>query len=111
MKSQSQTRGRGVMIDRGWTHLERDRVSAPRLRTHVTNFCACTGDQIVHATGESGRATIARAKMLDHGDLCELVCDQKQMRKDRHVVVAQPMEDFDWLLDLDPTRNEEKCAV
>src|ERR1700739_3139443 len=33
------------------------------------------------------------------------------MRKDRHAVVSQPMEDFDWLIDFDSARDEKKCPI
>ena len=52
------------------------------------------------------RRLIARAEMLDHSDLRQLIGDEEQMRKHRHVIVAQPMEDFDRHFDFESARNE-----
>src|SRR5215472_3509546 len=46
--------------------------------------------------------------MFDHRDFGKLIGDQKQMRKDRRVVVSHPMKDFNWLLDLDAAWHKQK---
>src|SRR6266480_1981293 len=48
--------------------------------------------------------------MLDHSDLRQLVSDEEQMRENRHVVVSQPMKDFDRFFDLKSARHEQECS-
>ena len=52
---QIETHGRRVVIDRGRVHLQCAHVFAPGLRADVSDFCARTGDEIVHAASEAGR--------------------------------------------------------
>ena len=56
-------------------------------------------------------AALQHRRRVDHRDLRQLVRNEKQVRKDRHVILAQPMEDFDRLLNFDATRDEQKCSV
>jgi hypothetical protein len=48
--------------------------------------------------------------MFDHGDLHEFIRDEEQMREDRHVIMAQPMENFDRQIDLNTARHEQECS-
>src|ERR1051325_6942992 len=107
---QVQAHGGSIMIDRRSVHLKRAHVLAPILRTNVSDLCAWSGDEVVDAAGKSWRIAIARLEMLNHRHLRELIRDEQQMGKDRHVVVAQPVEDLDRLLDFEATRHEEKGA-
>ena len=48
--------------------------------------------------------------MFDDRDLRELVSDEQQVWEDRRIVVAQPMEDLDRLVDLYAARHEQECS-
>ena len=107
---QIETHRRGVVIDRGRVHLQCAHVFAPVLRADVSDLRARAGNEIVHAAGESCGRSVARPEMFDHRDLGELVGDQKQMREDRGIFVAQPMENLDRQFDFDAARHEKKCS-
>ena len=53
----------------------------PVLGADVIQFRAATDHEVVHATGESSAAGMSGAKMLDHGDLRQLVGDQERVGK------------------------------
>src|SRR4051794_26109500 len=48
--------------------------------------------------------------MFYDSDFGEFVCDQKKMREDRGVLAAEPVENFDWFVDLDAPRDKKKRA-
>src|SRR5438093_7843446 len=48
--------------------------------------------------------------MLDHSDFRQFVGDEEQMRKNRHVVVSQPMKDFDRFFYLESARHEQESS-
>src|ERR1700730_1085160 len=107
---QVETHGRCVVIDRGRVHLQRAHVFAPSLRANVSDLCARAGNEIVDATSEARGLLITGREVFYYRYLRQFVGDEKQMRKDRHVVVAQPMEDLDRQFDFDAARHEQKCA-
>ena len=73
------------MIHRGRIHLQGDHVVSPILRANISDFGAGACDQVVHTTGETGRALITRAKMLDDCNFCQFVSNEKQVRKYRYI--------------------------
>ena len=92
---QIETHGRGIVIDRGRVHLQRAHVFAPGLRANVSDFRARAGDEIVHSAGEAGgncRSNERKCSMTV--TFAKLIRDQKQMRKDRNIFAAQPVEDL-----------------
>ena len=46
---QVETHGRGIMIDRGRIHLQRDDIVSPVLRAQIGNFRTGAGNQVVYA--------------------------------------------------------------
>src|SRR5437868_14591765 len=98
------------MIDCGRVHLQRDDIVSPLLRTNVSHFCPGAGDEIIHAASKTRRGPATGAEVFDHSNLSEFIRDEEQMWKNRHVIVSQPMEDFDRQFDLDSTRHKKKCS-
>src|ERR1700726_2370208 len=107
---QIQTLNGRLVLHFGEINLQGENVLPPILGAPVSDFRARTGNQVVHSASEAGRLPMCGAEVLKNSDLCQLVRDQEQVRKNGGIFASQPMKNFNRQFDFNAARNVKKCS-